>query len=179
MTCPNTSNLYNYQCLAECPSGTYSSSNICLNCLEPCSNCLNQTYCLACSIGYLSQLSLGFCLSACEDGFYSYSENLSCIACSSTCLTCASGPAICASCSPGYFLEGSACVSVCSLGFYNYSSSGVCIACSYPCLSCVASDYSCTSCQAGYILVNSNCLTECPEYTYLDGSECKNCVGPC
>ncbi len=70
-------------------------------------------------------------------------------------------------------------MSVCSLGFYNYSSSGVCIACSYPCLSCVASDYSCTSCQAGYILVNSNCLTECPEYTYLDGSECKNCVGPC
>lgn len=65
LSCLSPLNLYSYSCISQCPSGTYAHNSICVNCLQPCSSCTNSSYCLNCSIGYLSALTLGTCLSSC------------------------------------------------------------------------------------------------------------------
>lgn len=79
LSCPNTTNLFSYQCITACPAGSYPDAQICISCLNPCSTCSNRTYCLSCSMGYLSQITQGSCVAICEDGFYANHANSTCL----------------------------------------------------------------------------------------------------
>jgi proprotein convertase subtilisin/kexin type 5 len=129
--------------------------NICLNCLLPCDNCLNQSFCISCSIGYLSQITLGQCVNKCEDNYYGLDLNRSCLSCTNNCSTCSVASYLCLSCPITLVLQNSACVPNCDFGLFNLS--GTCYPCTYPCLTCSNSDYLCTSCVNSYILINSTC----------------------
>lgn len=157
LSCSAEKSLYSYTCYDQCPGGTYSASGICFNCLLPCQNCLSQTYCLTCSIGFLSQIVPGTCLSECEQGFYGFDLNKTCLNCTNNCLSCAGASYLCSSCQPGFLLQGSSCMENCSHGLFNLS--GVCYSCTYPCLTCTDYDYICTSCYESYILIERSCET--------------------
>lgn len=85
------------------------------------------------------------------------------------------------------------CLLTCPTGTYSIiiNSSKLCQSCSISCLSCT-SDLNCISCASGtYLLyvnssnsssVNQNqaiCVSSCPLSTYLDNSQCINCLSPC
>jgi hypothetical protein len=155
LSCPITTNLYSYSCYTTCPANTYPSANICLNCLLPCGNCQNQTFCMTCSIGFLSQVTPGSCISSCERGYYGFALNRTCLSCTNNCSTCSFTSFLCTSCLSNLLLQNSACVQNCATGMFNLS--GTCYTCTYPCLTCVNTDYNCTSCYTSFILINNTC----------------------
>jgi hypothetical protein len=46
--CDSSYNLYNGNCIGNCPDWTYSSSNVCYTCPEGCSTCSDSTTCESC-----------------------------------------------------------------------------------------------------------------------------------
>jgi hypothetical protein len=151
LSCPNSTNLFSYSCKFNCPANTYASVNICINCLLPCENCINQSFCSSCSIGYVSQVTVGSCVSICESGYYGFALNRTCLSCTNNCSTCSITSYLCTSCPPELLLQNSACTQNCAPGLFNLS--GTCYSCTYPCLTCFNTDYNCTSCYNSYILI--------------------------
>ena len=101
------------------------------------------------------------------------STDKTCVACSSSCLTCSgsSSSSSCTSCNPGRYLASRSCLlcqrgcsncssstqcSACSQGYYLLSKS--CMSCSTGCASCQTSRV-CTSCLSGYQLQQDRCIT--------------------
>jgi len=70
-SCSSPLSLYQFQCLSACPSGTYSSSNICIACPTNCSVCTSAGYCNICTLPnalYVFNGSSSSCVSACPNG---------------------------------------------------------------------------------------------------------------
>ena len=147
-----------------------------LTCQVPCKSCTsNASVCLGCynntaiSLSNLYFASNNSCLTSCPIGFYS-NVNLVCVACSTTCLTCAASPSNCTSCNltstfPALNITSftGVCLSACPT-FYYLSTSlspSQCTSCVPPCLSCSALN-TCVSCTPGNYLSNQSCLTSCP-----------------
>jgi hypothetical protein len=114
--------LFNTMCLSECPLKTYTSpSNVCIPCIPPCLTCFNDTRCITCSLGYLSQVSPFICVNQCEDGYFGQSSNQTCMKCSSTCKTCNQQEIFCLTCNTGRLLENNACVTSCSSNYFAFN----------------------------------------------------------
>lgn len=104
LSCIASKKLYNNTCLAACPTATYTSGGICLNCDLTCGSCTGPTQlnCTSCSVGYIYHLNQTMCISHCPDtdimdtgllqcwsclpGQVSYTGT--CTACDNSCATC-------------------------------------------------------------------------------------------
>lgn len=71
--------LSNGQCLASCSDGTYpNSSNVCVQCVSPCANCIDQTKCSSCIANY--SLSGQSCIRSRPNYYFScYGSTLACM----------------------------------------------------------------------------------------------------
>lgn len=108
-TCLTCSTYKSTGCLS-CAVGRYlSSSYSCVTCPTGCSNCLNATYCYACSSSYL--MCEHVCVSSCPIAYYKDSTNSLCISCYSKCKTCSGSLANqCLTCYSDHFLSSGSCI---------------------------------------------------------------------
>ena len=120
-------------CVRVCPVSYYPSNDTrsCMPCTSGCINCTNATFCHQCSSTYLfsDNQCIGTCsptlpyfygstcLSACIDGTYLLSDDVTCANCSAKCSTCSISPLNCTKC-VGAFLYNYNCVTKCPNNYY-------------------------------------------------------------
>lgn len=158
----------------NCPSGTYSGSTSCLDCVNSCKTCMNSTYCLSCITN--SYLYNTKCWQPCPDGSFINPITLAdCSTCPTGCSLCTENN-FCTACLPAYSMENNLCVINCSVGI---SHNQVCFPCGLNCSKC---QYSCTNCtpacsqcDTGYSLYQLYCQLTCPPTTISLSQVCKNC----
>ncbi|KAM3143777.1 hypothetical protein pb186bvf_004053 [Paramecium bursaria] len=181
-TCNTSYNVYQGQCIQQCPNGYFGQNGSCTNCDSTCQSCNSQgcltcfsplvlqgTLCLElcssdCDVcensictSCLSQILFdGDCLSQCPIGYYQ--DQKSCIKCSQNCTTCTANE--CKICSANYNLIDNACVEKCPLN----------------CSSC--QNQICTNCSTGY-LYNQQCIDQCPQGYYGNNQQCQTCEQNC
>lgn len=166
--CSNGTYLFNSQCLTLCPARTYPSMDLALSswscspCASPCFECLNETACLSCQVGYMSYMQPNKCVADCENSSYpceianpNYTTLTSfstirvlktCKPCSSECRTCKNNLGCLTCADSNKILNGqSKCVASCPPGYYNQSR--ICETCNYPCITCMRSPTTCISCS--------------------------------
>ena len=176
-TCVCDSNYYwdsfSSSCLA-CPSNTFSSSEICVNCYSACLTCSGSlsTNCLTC-IPDASLQSDNSCL--CNTGYYL--TGATCSACSAFCTTC-SGPNSddCTSCpSNAQVAVSGACQ--CNPSYYLIGTT--CSACATTCNTCSGPAFNqCLTCLSNAALQIGNSCT-CNLYYYWDSTQCASCDATC
>ena len=171
----------------SCPDGHYFDhrAHECRQCHVSCAKCSGKesTHCLSCLEGYKLDLN-GQCtdsrhLRSCFSGEYFDSSTLSCLPCSSTCISCSSKLA-CTSCRHGYFLnQHSMCVGAC-LSQSATNSDCVNVTCHPSCLTCFGPEYfQCNSCHNNAVLLNHSCVEDCPIQFYKSNQICKACHDSC
>lgn len=107
-----------------------------------------------------------------------YPYNKTCTYCISPCVTCASSPDLCTSCTDGLFLLANSCVSVCPSSGY-YTEGSVCMPCVDNCLTCTSVS-KCSVCAANYYLLSGACVSSCPSSNpIIENRECKDCDVQC
>ncbi|KDR81943.1 hypothetical protein GALMADRAFT_114788 [Galerina marginata CBS 339.88] len=174
-----------------------NNKNECDGCGAKCTSCkipnftgastVNQLQCTGCLPGFF--LSQGKCVETCPSGtFVSPQDNLNCIACSSSCGTCAGSANFCLTCASGQQLASSGqCVSTCPSN--TFSSSGSCLKCHPDCASCSGPSFNqCSTCPSERpVLTNGRCLPTCGKSQFFDkgsascqacDSSCASCSGP-
>ena len=113
LTCPNEQLAFTGQCVASCPTGTFSSSGACLQCHPDCASCTGSSFnqCSACSTK-LPVLTAGRCLPTCGQSEYFNPTSSTCQNCDSSCSSCSdSGPTHCLACSSSsQVLRAGSCV---------------------------------------------------------------------
>ena len=86
---------------------------------------------------------------------------------------------ICTTSTQKYNPGTTACVTSCPSSTYSNAYSFTCMPC-YNCSQCVGEPTVCTSCVGGVqVMYNSVCYDVCPPRTYLNGSNCTDCIAPC
>jgi proprotein convertase subtilisin/kexin type 5 len=55
-SCSGATSIYQNQCLSNCPTGFYSSANVCTTCSTNCAQCNSSTYCILCYLPYALSL---------------------------------------------------------------------------------------------------------------------------
>ena len=184
--------LFNFQCLASCPVGTYSINGTCQYCAYSCATCLgSNATCTSCATGKILYNGAcydqcpyvmigGVCTFNCAKGLYKTPIN-TCIACDSNCLTCEINPKNCTSCPTGKgFAYNGLCVQTCPTNFFG-DSTGVCIACNPECNGCTGSCTNCVNCAAGYYKCGALCVKTCPPNQFADNNAglCVTCNPKC
>lgn len=180
-SCQNGTFLSSNQCInsSSCPNGTYPNSlnNSCSSCLSPCDQCSTASVCLTCASGQYLVANNGTCVnrSQCPEGTFggsSTSNNLECLQCDPTCLSCSLTSTNCTSCST-LFLQGNSCVnsSQCSNGTFPDNSSQICAQCPSTCSLCSGLSL-CQACTLGYHLHGSTCVSNCPNGTIPINGTC-------
>lgn len=149
-----------------------------------CQNCLNETTCITCDVGFVFFSPNSSCLANAPSGYANISGIA--VACVSNCSECGSVTYNCTACSGSFnlftFAGSGYCYTTCpntSLAMNN-----TCMPCTFPCLTCSATLNNCTSCLTGYLFPNNSqliCITSCPNTTFLDAatSLCTNCASSC
>ena len=132
--------------VCPCKSNQYLDDlGKCLSCSLYCNNCVNETYCESCVMGYF------------------LTENKTCIECNPDCLNCSSpSPDQCLSCKDTSITLSSA-PSACTCKSDQYTKSKdplICSNCQTNCLTCNSSH--CFKCEKGFKLQDSTC-----EYKYF------------
>jgi len=162
----------NRTCLTSCPSDYYeitsSGLKYCTNCVSPCLDCLNSSFCVSCVSGYYYYNYT--CQLTCPNSYYSDNSTSSCKSCISPCKTCTNQTA-CLSCSQGFW-NGSTCINSCLSGYFGDTINFICSICSSSCLTCINSATACTSCNSSLIYYNMECLTTCPTRYYNYNNTC-------
>lgn len=189
LACIIGQNLYNGNCILNCPQGYYSQSQICAACISPCATCtISGIACDTCLSNLNPPLYLinQKCVLAenCPSGTYSNSTDSKCSNCVSPCLTC-SNFSFCLSCIVGSNLYNGSCINSCPPGYYILNQ--ICSLCLSPCLSCVNLATNCLSCVTGLnpmvYFINNQCVigTLCPSGTYPNSTQglCITCTNPC
>lgn len=138
--------------------------------------------CLKCQAGYV--LDQGACYSSCQTAnTVISSDGLTCVGCSSLCLTCSQNQYNCTTCntaSANKYLFNNNCLASCANGYYPNDNLMTCSLCTPPCQTCTSGSVtSCLSCQTNYYLHGSSCLLGCPAETFQNGSKCSSCQTPC
>ena len=185
--------LFNFQCLASCPVGTYSINDTCQYCAYSCASCLgSNTTCTSCPSNKVLfngacfdqcpyVMIGGVCTFNCAKGLYKTPIN-QCSACDSTCLTCDVNPKNCTSCpvGKGFALNG-LCVQKCPVNFYGDNSTGACVACNPECNGCVGSCSNCVSCAPGFYKCGALCVKTCPpnQFADINAGLCVTCNAKC
>ena len=179
-------NLYNGQCLNQCPSLYYSSASTAYRCVLcsiltlNCSNCSSDGLaCLSCDVGFV--YFNGQCLGYVPNGYVNISGNVT--QCNSQCLTCSITTTNCTSCTSPFIYYMNSCITGCPNSTILYNNT--CTSCSSLCNSCSSTPTTCTSCSSPYFLDSTThqCVSNasCPSYTYPNSttSACAQCVSPC
>ncbi|TFK34913.1 insulin-like growth factor binding protein [Crucibulum laeve] len=174
-------------------SGGFIADNVrqqCSTCGAKCTQCelpgfsagtrISQVQCTKCIPG--SVLSQGKCVESCPIGtFVSPQDNLTCIACDSSCNTCSGSADFCLTCSSNQLASNGKCVSSCPSN--SISSSGSCITCHPDCATCSGPSFTqCSSCPSDRpVLTNGRCLPTCGKTQYFDktSSSCQSCDSSC
>jgi len=145
----------NQTCVSACPTPLVSDNNntLCVPCSSPCNTCSQvKTNCTSCLNGtntYLSAVTIGMCLSSCEQYYYANITTLICDACSSVknlnCSNCLNST-YCITCNIGYvmFLPSHSCLAQTPNGYLNIS--GIAVACNSSCSGCTYTVNNCTAC---------------------------------
>ena len=201
MSCPNNLNLYQNECMVDCPSGYYiDNNNTCSQCNYECAECSNSETCTACQSNELL-----------------YQSN--CLLCDVLCQTCSITTDNCLSCYTGTYLYENNCWTTCLDGYWSDPSDNTCKVCDSSCeqctggggsnnciacfsnatlinnycvlcvncLTCSGAAIQCLSCATTMYLYDQSCSTQCPTHYYPDtltntcimcSSNCVNCSGP-
>lgn len=159
------------ECVSTCPTGTYLSTNGCLDiidgttpidCCKTCDDSCNNT-------GTCNGPAIGDCLS-CDTGFTFWSGEGCRATCdpSKNCEKCQSNGTSCESCASGYYLndDGITCTSACPVKFFENSSNRTCVDCDANCIDCTTDASTCTDCVSGSSLHNNACISTCPTGYY-------------
>ena len=93
--------LYNGACTASCPANYFNISNVCETCGN-CVSCTSVTICTQCLPGYFMFNSV--CYSVCPPQGIPDTNNMICVPCDSSCLTCSGTTTNCSSCKGGTYL---------------------------------------------------------------------------
>ena len=121
LSCINSFVLSNASCLAGCPSGTYNSSNDCVNCPSNCSTC-NSNGCITCEpSNYIILIAFPICISACAENYYISSNGSNCEACNSQCLSCSIRSNNCTACNQAsllIYLHSFQCLPICPVATF-------------------------------------------------------------
>ena len=106
-------------CMAECPTGTYANEAelICEPCINGCSTCLSQDYCLSCTID--SYFLENQCLSECPATSIKFEiETLQeCELCLEPCYSCEGATDNCLTCITGFYFHENQCLDECPDGY--------------------------------------------------------------
>jgi len=128
------------------------------------------------------------CLLNCPSTKYGDTSTLTCVGCTSPCLTCSSSPTYCLSCvASNYLAYGlNSCDTGCPSNQYIIPSTLTCGLCNTQCLTCSAVD-TCTSCgltSTGlnlYLHIDAKCYQTCPSGFFGNTTthDCVVCDGSC
>jgi hypothetical protein len=167
-------------CNSPCKNCYYQTPDICIECFEGANQILNITKCL-CTESTYKQDNYGICRglavtncsqctgqpNQCNPGYYFSSQNLDCLPCHSTCLTC-SGPDYfhCTSCIPALVLKFFGGICGCTSGNFLSPATNTCQPCHQSCLECKEMATMCTECKDPAILHGRNCY--CPDMLFPD-----------
>lgn len=205
--CKNGYNLFDNQCLINCPIGMFPLNNQCISCPDKCQSC-NSISCFSCKSAFLFS---GTCLDSCPLGTYLSFET--CINCQDHCSNC--NNTFCITCDTGYYLSNGTCGKciencescengLCGKCFENFTlADGKC----YLCENCQKCDKgNCTQCNIGFYSVDGNCnkcdsgcedcksITDCKKCTsgwelrnhtcikckgFMANNSCSNCSSGC
>lgn len=169
--------LANGQCLASCPSQTFSAGGICQSCQDPCQECVNSSsQCTTCKRGFLQNSS---CLEQCPTGMYGSADLKICVLCDPSCIVCQGNSLNCTQCQASFVLFQTSCLTTCPEGYYNRS--GQCIVCQSPCMSCF-NQTACKSCQPSLYMYGITCNMVCPNGSYASTTNnyvCLSCPANC
>ncbi|CAD8053689.1 unnamed protein product [Paramecium primaurelia] len=185
--CNPGSYLYNTTCSSECPNDSPYKDTINNTCVVICASYQEDGYCVAaCSANYYIYEAEKQCYeSGCPEGTYNQINTYNCYACALGCATCIDGASNqCITCLPDYFLLGtSTCTSICNVSpdLIQDWVNGKCVK------QCPSGSFLQTL-QNGYLACKDTCpvyyysnicVATCPTQTYLDGTLCNPCAGPC
>ena len=167
-------------CVTTCPNSTFSSLNVCQNCINNCKTCKSVTVCTTCTEGFYFNSTAETCTINCPQGSYINHITRTCEFCPLGCEICAqrNSEVVCPKCATGYFLfNHTSCVdsSFCITPYYVIVGFQ-CFGCEHPCLTCnsIAFD-GCLSCKDGFSLHNGECLSVCPSGFYSFNKVCLVC----
>ncbi|KZV89047.1 growth factor receptor domain-containing protein [Exidia glandulosa HHB12029] len=174
-----------------------NNKNLCDACPSRCASCgipgfnvastIDQVQCSKCLPG--SYLTDGKCVDACPAGtLVSPDDGFTCVACDSSCSTCAGDAKFCLTCSGNGLANNGTCTNSCPSG--TFSASGACLPCHADCASCSGGGFNqCTSCKADRPVLqggsNSSsggrCLPTCSKAQFFDttSSSCQACDASC
>jgi hypothetical protein len=180
----------NGSCLTKCDKDYFGNATTlqCQSCSTVpslnCKNCLDETRCITCDVGFVFFSLNSSCLPNTPSGYTNVSGIA--VACVSNCSECGSLTYNCSACSGTFnlftFAGSGYCYTTCpntTLAINN-----TCMPCTFPCLTCSTTLNNCSSCLTGYLFPNGSlliCITSCPNTTFLDisASICTNCIPPC
>ena len=178
-----------FECVLECPTGTYGDHHMCRSCPHLCSECSEGSSCLQCAEGAVKLVS-GECSLSCDQSSY-LAEGGSCRPCHHSCLEC-SGPAEtdCSVCQSQFIKEDGKCVVPpnCQVAEYFDSRSLECRPCHESCAECVGKGVKeCTECYSGFYLDDGVCVVvtstskQCDggKYYHEESESCKPCTANC
>lgn len=182
-----TSCAYNYflqastsTCQSQCNTNQFANlgNNSCLGCDTSCLTCSGPgpSLCRTClsPLLFLSNVTGGFCLSACPVIGYFESGGI-CLACDISCLDCSgSSSSQCTVCFNETYLSSGYCRLVCPPATYPNTASNLCSPCDGSCTFCFGPTINnCTACISGMVLYNFSCTLTCPKgYTVNQWNVC-------
>lgn len=185
---PGCGNIFNNECVNNCPVGTFANNGTCTYCSYSCASCLGtSTTCTACPLNkilYNGQcydqcpyiMIAGVCTFNCGVGYYKVYPN-QCFACSPICTTCNNTATNCTSCVSGFAFNGT-CIQACPNN--TLAIKGYCWPCDPSCFGCTGVVSTCTACAAGYVKCGTQCLTSCYPNQYVDSlNTCQSCNPSC
>ena len=112
--CSNNQLASNGKCVSTCPSGTFSSTGVCIPCHPDCASCSDGGAFKRCTSCPPSRpvLSAGRCLSTCAKNQFFDKTGGTCQKCDHTCSSCSgAGPSNCLACSSSsQVLRGGTCI---------------------------------------------------------------------
>lgn len=173
--CPSGYVAFGKNCITSCPDTYFNNSGTCSQCISPCVNCINATYCTTCETGYLLYPNkiTDRCVKLCPTGQYRDITN-NCQNCNSICTECI-GNSIsdCTKCKSTEFLYKGTCISTCATSTYTIGNS--CFDCDISCFSCTGSlNSQCIQCASSYPYkdLNGICYKNCPLYVLGNSNTC-------
>ena len=203
-SCPAGQVLLNRVCTSFCTAGLVASGGSCVAC-SGCLTCFGAPQiCTSCNIGSLIVFQTGLCVSSCPSGTFAqgrycystcpygtFNNGISCVACSSNCLTCAFSANNCTSCSRTTPLlqtngvQGRVCVASCASGLI--LNERECQQCSSGCVSCYQNfPTSCDRCAEGFTPGGQGqfqgsvlCVPRCIGNSFNNGTGCQACPSTC
>ncbi|KAF6764653.1 FRAS1 protein [Ephemerocybe angulata] len=175
----------------------------CETCPAKCTKCgipnftagstIDKLQCSQCLPGFV--LANGKCVDTCPAGsFVDPRDNLTCIACSSSCGTCAGSADFCLTCPGNLLAADGKCVSTCPTTSFTSTSNTVppanaCLTCHPDCATCSGPAFNqCTSCSATRPVLSAvtgatagRCLPTCSKNQFFDATSrtCQSCDSSC